>query len=95
LVPKDGLLVASRISQASLEEEVRAAFALWQQVADIEFQKASDPAAAGILIGAHAQLNGHAFANVDYRHGAGGMREIDRSLICLNPEKSWNVGFWR
>ena len=93
LVPMDGLLAASGITRVTLEEEVRAAFAMWQQVAEIEFQKVSDPAAAGILIGAQAQPSGHAFANVDYRPGTGSTREIEKSLICLNPQKSWKVGF--
>ncbi len=93
IVPLDGLLATSRIDQADFDREVAAAFAAWQQVANIEFRKTGDPGSAGILIGAQAQPLGHAYANVDYRLGPGKVREIDKSLICLNPDKSWKIGF--
>src|SRR5262249_26938880 len=36
---------------------------------------------------------GRAFANVDYRPGPGKIGDIERSLICLNPSRSWKIGF--
>jgi len=93
MVPLDALLEASGISRSVLEQEVRAAFAMWEQVANIDFRPAGTPSEAGILIGAQELPIGRAFANVDYRPGPGATREIERSLICLNPSRSWKVGF--
>jgi predicted Zn-dependent protease len=64
-------------------------------VADIEFRLVSDAATADILIGAQARPIGRAFTNVSLRRFRGAMRcsPLDRSLICLNPEHSWKVGF--
>ena len=89
----DVLLSASKIGRSIFEQQVRAAFDMWEQVIDIDFQEISDVAKAGILIGAQIEPEGHAFANVDYQPGEGGIRQIEKSLICLNPNKKWKVGF--
>ncbi len=89
----DSLLSASGIERHSFDQEVRAAFDMWEQVTDINFKEIDDVDAAGILIGAQSEPQGHAFANVDYKLGDGQFRQIDKSLICLNPNKKWKVGF--
>ncbi len=89
----DGLLSASGIDRQSFDQEVRAAFDMWEQAINITFREIDDPAAAGIVIGAQSEPEGHAFANVDYKPGDGHFRQIDKSLICLNPKKKWKVGF--
>ena len=89
----DSLLSASGIERHSFDQEVRAAFDMWEQVTDINFQEVDDVEAAGILIGAQSEPEGNAFANVDYKLGEGQFRQIDKSLICLNPKKKWKVGF--
>lgn len=90
----DGLTARSRIAAATLEAELEAAFAMWQAAADIRFRRADVPAAADILIGAQATPQGVAFADVAYDRSAGeGMRRIRRSLVCLNPERTWTAGF--
>src|SRR5690606_16148009 len=44
--------------------------------------------------GAQANPMGRAFTNVAYeRPAATAVRPISRSLVCLNPEKLWKVGF--
>lgn len=93
IVPLDGLLATSRIDRADFDREVAAAFAMWERVANIEFRRTDDIGSAGILIGAQEQPLGHAYANVDYRVGPGKVREIDKSVICLNPDKAWKIGF--
>ena len=50
--------------------------------------KVTDP------LGAQADPVGYAYADVQYvKDGTGTQRQIDRSLICLNPIKRWKVGF--
>jgi len=90
----DGLLSASRIAPETVRAEIAAAFAMWQEVANIGFREAADPAKADILIGAQLEPEGWAFANVFYDTASTEpVKPISRALICLNPEKHWKVGF--
>jgi hypothetical protein len=93
--PVEGLLGKSRIAHDTFRKEVRAAFDMWQAVANITFTEVDDPARAGILIGAQLRPTGRAFANVAYKQNADAhdVRSIERSLICLNPEQRWKIGF--
>ncbi len=93
--PVDGLIAKSRIASDSFRIEVRQAFDMWEAAANIKFTEVDDPAHAGILIGAQLRPEGRAFANVAYKAGIGSpeVRSIERSLICLNPEQKWKIGF--
>jgi hypothetical protein len=72
---------------------VAAAFAVWSSAADIQFEPASAQTAE-ILIGAQGEPSGRAFTNVAHAAGpAAGTRSITRSVICLNPDRKWKVGF--
>ena len=104
IVPVDGLLAASRIPRSVFEAQVDAAFAAWAAVADITFTRIADPAAADIVIGAEGVAGGRAFTNVATALGgqptlqnvggvATGRAAISRSLICLNAQQPWKVGF--
>ncbi len=94
MVPVDGLLAQSGVSQILFLEEVRVAFDMWERVANIRFEPAAEDIKPGILIGAQADPVGYAYADVQYvKDGTGTLRQIDRSLICLNPIKRWKVGF--
>lgn len=94
MVPLDGLLSRWSVPPAALQREVEAAFALWQSVADISFRRVEAEADAQILIGAQAEPHGVAFADVATGPQASdGVRSIRRSLICLNPDKPWKIGF--
>lgn len=94
LVPLDGLLDHSAVRRAVLEREAEAALGMWEAVADIRFRRIDDEASAQVLIGAQATPRGVAFADVAYAPGeSDGVRSIERSLICLNPQKPWKVGF--
>jgi hypothetical protein len=93
VAPLDGLLAASHIARATFDQERDAAFAAWSSVADIRFRKV-DAFDADILIGAEAVPTGRAFTNVDYRdRGIAERASLTRSVICLNPELPWKVGF--
>jgi hypothetical protein len=90
----DALLSASQIAPATLRREVAAAFAMWEAVANIRFRQAESPDEADILIGAQAEPEGWAFANVFYDAlSPEQIKPISRALICLNPERRWKVGF--
>lgn len=93
--PIDPLLAKSSIAADVFHKEVRAAFDMWENAANISFTEVADPAKAGILIGAQLRPEGRAFANVAYKHKAEARdtRSIERSLICLNPEQRWKIGF--
>jgi hypothetical protein len=94
MVPLDDLLARSQISVATFRDEVKAAFAMWEQAADIRFVPAAPGTKPGILIGAQRDPVAHAFADVAYAKGVPGpLRPIERSLICFNPTKRWKVGF--
>jgi hypothetical protein len=92
--PMDVLLARSGIDQAVYEAETARAFDAWSAAADIEFRRVSDPGTADILIGAQTKPVGRAFTNVSYtRDSASAVRPLEKSLICLNPEQPWKVGF--
>lgn len=94
MAPMDGLLATSGIDQSQYEAEAAKAFDAWSSVADIEFRQVSDPSAADILIGAQLKPVGRAFTNVSYtRAAAQAVSPLEKSLICLNPEQPWKVGF--
>jgi predicted Zn-dependent protease len=94
MVPMDSLLAKSNIDKSQYEAEAAKAFDAWSSVADIEFRQVSDPAAADILIGAQVKPVGRAFTNVSYtRAAASAVSPLEKSLICLNPEQPWKVGF--
>ncbi len=91
----DALRRASGIDAAALDAALRAAFDLWEGVADIRFRRVEMPAKADILIGAQSVPRGVAFADVAYHRTSdeAGFRSIRRALVCLNPEKRWMDGF--
>lgn len=92
--PMDALLARSGIDKALYEAEAAQAFEAWSAVADIEFHQVDDTGAADILIGAQIKPIGRAFTNVSYRRSAASaVRPLEKSLICLNPEQPWKVGF--
>lgn len=90
----DSLMSASRIAPDTARAEIAAAFAMWEAVANISFREADIPAKADILIGAQLDPVGWAFADVFYDASSHEpVKPISRSLICLNPERGWKVGF--
>lgn len=91
--PLDHLLAASHIARLTFDHELAAAFAAWTNVADIRFREVNS-ADADIVIGAEANPLGRAFTNVEYSDPAATERaSLKRSVICLNPNEPWKVGF--
>lgn len=94
MAPLGPLLASSHVGATTFGAEVRAAFALWSTAANVRFEPARDMASADILIGAQAEPRGRAFTNIEYEaEGGTGIKRLTRSLICLNPEERWKVGF--
>lgn len=93
MLPPEKAYGPSQIDAQQFRLEVAAAFRMWERVADISFQESSDPGASDILIGAQAVPVGRAFTNVELKSGTGDKKVIGRSLICLNPQQPWKVGF--
>lgn len=90
----DELLAASALTLSTFREEVAAAFAMWQAVADLHFREADSAAQADIVIGAQVDPTGHAFADVFYDAASRErLKPISKALVCLNPSKSWKIGF--
>jgi len=86
--------LARRFGESVLRQEIGYAFDYWQQAAAIRFRPIEDWRQADIVIGAQLAPSGIAFANVSYEPGPGeGVGRITRSLICLNPEADWKIGF--
>jgi hypothetical protein len=56
------------ISQDLAKAELRAAFAVWEAVADITFAEVEDISRANIIVGAADKPEGRAYANLSYRN---------------------------
>lgn len=96
IVPLSRLAIRSAINNAEFRRETRAAFDAWQAAADLRFVEIADPRRADIVIGAQRTPRGHAFANVSHAPNSepdAPFHVIRKSLICLNPSKSWKIGF--
>jgi hypothetical protein len=94
MISLDHLLAASELAASVAHEEIGAAFHMWEAAINISFREASKGERANILIGAQAEPQGWAFADVFYdttspQH----IKPISLSLICLNPRKRWKIGF--
>jgi hypothetical protein len=93
MAPIEGILGES-LSRETLMLEAAAAFRVWERAAGLSFHKVSDARNADIVLGAQGQPRGRAFANVSYAPDPqDGVRAIEKSLVCLNPDNQWKVGF--
>jgi hypothetical protein len=90
----DELLAASAVPDVAFRQELVAAFAMWEKAAGLTFREAGEAETADILIGAQADPEGWAFADVFYDAGATQtVKPISHALICLNPARRWKIGF--
>lgn len=93
MLPPEHAYEPSHISTKQFRAEVAAAFRMWETVADIKFRETRNLSSAGIVIGAQAVPVGRAFTNVELKPGRDDKKVIGRSLICLNPQQPWKIGF--
>jgi hypothetical protein len=90
----DHLIAASELAPSAVHEEIAAAFQMWEAAVNISFREASKGERANILIGAQAEPQGWAFADVSYdTTSLERVKPISLSRICLNPAKRWKIGF--
>jgi matrixin len=94
LTALDGLAAASHLPATAVTEEAAAAFAMWETAANVIFKEAPEGGPADILIGAQTEPDGWAFADVFYETSSPeAIKPISKALVCLNPTRSWKVGF--
>jgi hypothetical protein len=62
----DRLIAASNLAPAAVHEEIVAAFHMWEAAINITFREALGGESANILIGAQAEPQGWAFADISY-----------------------------
>ncbi len=85
---------SSAVADSSFRQSLRTAFARWADAANISFVEVAHADEADIVIGEQTAPRGHAFTNVALGQSNGStFRPIVKSLICLNPEANWKVGF--
>jgi hypothetical protein len=90
----DQLIATSELAPSAVHEEIAAAFHIWEAAVNISFREASKGERANILIGAQAEPQGWAFADVSYdTTSPDRVKPISLSRICLNPAKRWKIGF--
>ena len=90
----DRLIAASNLAPAAVHEEIAAAFHMWEAAINITFREASGRESASILIGAQAEPQGWAFADISYDSTSTvRVKPISLARICLNPAKRWKIGF--
>ena len=88
----DGLLRTNAMAPAAFADEVRAAFAIWSNAADLRFVEVADPARADLVLGAQSGSDGAAFTDVTAaRAGPGPVKPLTAAAICLDPTVRWEL----
>lgn len=96
--PVSTLLRRSQLERVAFDRALDAAFATWQNAANISFKRALKPAKADILIGEQVQPKGIAYTNlslppIEDMAPRQTTRAINQAQICLNPKARWKDGF--
>jgi hypothetical protein len=91
--PLDAVADSTGVARATVEDQAVAALALWQEAADITFERSDDPAAADILIGVDHATGRSAHADVLPSEDGGDVGVIRRGLVCLSSAQRWKIGF--
>lgn len=87
-------LAGQELPFKELERETAEAFRVWERAADLSFHQVANARDADIILGAQGEPRRRAFANVSYAlDEKEGVRAIEQSLVCLNPEQKWKIGF--
>ncbi len=86
------LLTQSALSRSDFDQELSAAFGIWEKSANLHFTPVRDAAKADLVIGAEAVDDGVGYADVTSASLPG--RSFDRltkGIVCLNPDLHWHV----
>lgn len=84
------LLEQSKLTFDEFKREAERGMQVWSAVADITFEYVEHESDADIKIGALAEFDGWAFADVVFG-GTAKNEWFDASSICLNPWRQWSV----
>lgn len=90
------LLSNSQLKENAFQKAAERAFDQWQRSVNVRFIPASSSAQADIVIGVSTSPRGIAFTDLTLAPPSqmpDATRAIRASVICLNPEKSWKIGF--
>ena len=88
------ILSRSRLSRHEFEHELRAAFSMWERVANVRFRAAKSAASADVLISTESGSKGVAYADVALASSDdadGAVRRIVRGIVCLSPGVRWTT----
>jgi hypothetical protein len=91
MAPMDRLAAAWGGDPARLAAVARAAFGMWSRAADLHFREAGPGEIPDVLVGAQAEPEGIAFANVWHGPGEDGVAPLTRATVCFNPEVAWTT----
>lgn len=92
--PPTTVLRASGIDEEAFRDALSAAFRRWRDVADISFVEVRPDEPANIIVGEQTTPVGFAFTNLELANEPkGGIRPIVGASICLNPQRSWKIGY--
>jgi len=87
----DSLLAADGIAAEALDTELSAALAMWENAANIRFQRVGDPATADILIAAQTEPRGLSYADFASLALDAPVGRIEKGIVCLNPTTAWRL----
>jgi hypothetical protein len=86
------LLARSRTSRQVFDQELSAAFAMWEAAANLRFVAAKSVVSANILISAQSLPDGVAYADVTPASSQGQpISRITKGIVCLNPNLRWTA----
>jgi hypothetical protein len=94
IAPPTGLLKGSGLTENAFDDAVSQAFTLWQTRINISFVETDNVELADIIIGEQTDPTGFAYAHVSIgKLPYSDIAQITKAAICLNPEKTWKIGF--
>jgi hypothetical protein len=94
ILPPSGLLRRSSLDLADFRRAATRAFARWSRSVNIDFREIADASSAAIVIGEQANPQGFAYTNLRIvAQASGRVDRIAAAQICLNPQRSWKIGF--
>ena len=92
--PPTTIYQSARLDEDGFRDALSTAFHRWRDVADIAFVEVQPHEPANIVIGEQTDPIGFAFTNLDLaKEPQGGVRAILGASICLNPKRSWKIGY--
>ena len=94
LRPPTQLLSRSSLTLSAFRSALHESFERWRDVADIAFVEVGPEQKPDIVIGEQTDPLGFAFTNLKLGDTVrDGVRPIAGASICLNPQRTWKIGY--